>query len=35
MLGTHGRTGVSGLLLGSVAESLLEALPQDVLMTRG
>lgn len=35
VLGTHGRTGVSGLLLGSVAESLLEALPQDVLVTRG
>lgn len=35
VLGTHGRAGVSGLLLGSVAESLLEALPQDVLVTRG
>lgn len=35
VLGTHGRSGVSGLLLGSVAESLLEALPQDVLVTRG
>ena len=34
VLGTHGRSGVSGLLLGSVAESLLEALPQDVLVTR-
>lgn len=35
VLGTHGRAGLSGLLLGSVAENLLEVLPQDVLVARG
>ena len=34
VFGTHGRSGVSSLLVGSVAESLLEALPQDVLVSR-
>lgn len=34
VLGTHGRTGVSSLFLGSVAETLLEVLPQDVLVAR-
>ena len=34
VLGTHGRTGVSKLFLGSVAEALLDVLPQDVLVTR-
>lgn len=35
VLGTHGRAGLSGLLLGSVAEDVLEALHQDVLVARG
>lgn len=34
VLGTHGRAGVSKLFLGSVAESLLDVLPQDVLVAR-
>lgn len=34
VLGTHGRTGVSNLFLGSVAETLLEVLPLDVLVAR-
>lgn len=34
VLGTHGRTGVSKLFLGSVAEVLLDVLPQDVLVAR-
>jgi nucleotide-binding universal stress UspA family protein len=34
VLGTHGRTGVSKLFLGSVAETLLEVLSQDVLVAR-
>jgi nucleotide-binding universal stress UspA family protein len=34
-MGTHGRTGVSSFFLGSVAETLLEALPRDVLVVRG
>lgn len=34
VLGTHGRTGVSTLFLGSVAETLLDVLRQDVLVTR-
>ena len=34
VLGTHGRTGVSNLFLGSVAETLLEFLPHDVLVVR-
>jgi len=34
VLGTHGRTGVSKLFLGSVAETLLDMLPQDVLVAR-
>jgi nucleotide-binding universal stress UspA family protein len=35
VLGTHGRTGVSSLFIGSVAETLLEVLRQDVLVVRG
>lgn len=34
VLGTHGRSGASNLFLGSVAETLLEILPCDVLVTR-
>jgi nucleotide-binding universal stress UspA family protein len=34
VLGTHGRSGLSGLLLGSVAEGLLQLLPLDVLVVR-
>jgi nucleotide-binding universal stress UspA family protein len=34
VLGTHGRTGVSKLFLGSVAETLLDVLTQDVLVAR-
>jgi len=34
VLGTHGRTGVSKLFLGSVAEALLDVLPRDVLVAR-
>ena len=34
VLGTHGRTGVSKLFLGSVAEALLDVLTQDVLVVR-
>lgn len=34
VLGTHGRSGASSLFLGSVAETLLEILPRDVLVTR-
>ncbi|KAF0097071.1 MAG: universal stress family protein 3 [Rhodospirillaceae bacterium] len=34
VLGTHGRTGVSDIFLGSVAETLLEVLPHDVLVAR-
>jgi len=34
VLGTHGRTGVSNLFLGSVAETLLGALRHDVLVAR-
>ena len=34
VLGTHGRAGVSKLFLGSVAESLLDVLPFDVLVAR-
>ena len=34
VLGTHGRSGVSNLFLGSVAETLLEVLPHDVLVAR-
>ncbi|MGI9508253.1 MAG: universal stress protein [Geminicoccaceae bacterium] len=34
VLGTHGRTGVSKLFLGSVAETLLDVLSQDVLVAR-
>ncbi len=34
VLGTHGRTGVSKLFLGSVAEALLDVLTQDVLVAR-
>jgi len=33
-LGTHGRTGVSHVLLGSVAEDLIAASPCDVLVAR-
>lgn len=32
VLGTHGRTGASRLLIGSVAESVLKSAPCDVLM---
>ncbi len=35
VLGTHGRRGIAKLILGSVAEALLGALPFDVLVTRG
>ena len=34
VLGTHGRTGVSKLFLGSAAETLLDVLSQDVLVAR-
>ncbi len=34
VMGTHGRAGVSNLFLGSVAETLLEVLPHDMLVTR-
>lgn len=34
VLGTHGRTGLSKLFLGSVAEALLDMLPKDVLVAR-
>ena len=34
VLGTHGRTGVSKMFLGSVAEALLDVLAQDVLVAR-
>lgn len=34
VLGTHGRTGLSHLLLGSVAEWILEGAPCDVLISR-
>ncbi len=34
VLGTHGRSGLSHLLLGSVAEAVLEAAPCDVLIGR-
>lgn len=34
VLGTHGRSGVARLFLGSVAGTLLEVLPQDVLIAR-
>ncbi|MEZ5933280.1 MAG: universal stress protein [Alphaproteobacteria bacterium] len=34
VLGTHGRTGIPKLFLGSVAETLLEVLSQDVLVVR-
>ena len=34
VLGTQGRTGVSKLFLGSVAEALLDVLTQDVLVAR-
>lgn len=34
VMGTHGRTGVSNLFLGSVAETLLEVLRHDVLVVR-
>lgn len=34
VLGTHGRTGISSFFLGSVAETLLEVLRQDVLVVR-
>lgn len=33
VMSTHGRTGVSNLFLGSVAETLLEVLPHDILAT--
>lgn len=34
VLGTHGRSGVPKFFLGSVAEMLLETLPQDLLVVR-
>ena len=34
VIGTHGRTGVSRALLGSVAAALLEAPPCDVLVAK-
>jgi len=34
VLGTHGRSGLPGLLLGSVAEGLLQLLPCDMLVVR-
>lgn len=34
VMGTHGRTGVSTLFLGSVAETLLQVLRHDVLVVR-
>jgi nucleotide-binding universal stress UspA family protein len=34
VLGTHGRAGMSRMFLGSVAETLLEVLPRDVLVAR-
>ena len=35
VLGTHGRSGVANLVLGSVAATMLEVLPRDVLVARG
>lgn len=35
VLGTEGRTGLSGFLVGSTAKRLLTSLPGDVLMVRG
>ena len=35
VIGTHGRTGVSKLLLGSVAERLVRISPCPVLTVRG
>lgn len=35
VLGTHGRLGVPKFFLGSVAEILMETLPQDLLVVRG
>lgn len=34
VLGTHGRSGMARLFVGSVAGTLLEVLPQDTLITR-
>jgi nucleotide-binding universal stress UspA family protein len=34
VIGTHGRTGVSRAVWGSVAEALLELAPCDVLVAR-
>lgn len=33
-IGTHGRTGIAGFFLGSVAEALLDTLPHDFLIAR-
>jgi len=35
VLGTHGRRGLSHLLLGSVAESIMRLSPLPVLLVRG
>jgi nucleotide-binding universal stress UspA family protein len=34
VIGTHGRTGMSNLFLGSVAEALLDVVPLDILVVR-
>lgn len=35
VIGTHGHTGISRLLLGSVAEGVIRAAPMPVLLIRG
>jgi len=35
VMGTHGRTGIANLVLGSVAETLLDVLRRDMLVVRG
>ncbi|MCA3264204.1 MAG: universal stress protein [Telmatospirillum sp.] len=34
-MGTHGRSGIANLVLGSVAQTLLDILPRDMLVVRG
>ncbi len=35
VMGTYGRTGIANLVLGSVAETLLDILQRDMLVVRG
>jgi nucleotide-binding universal stress UspA family protein len=35
VMGTHGRTGIANLLLGSVAETMLDIVQRDMLVVRG